>query len=202
MPRLVTPGVNNLFAMARCRAVASLDADKVRTSHQGLDLVPTWVLTSRNGLAYVLAYGGIPLAARGSATASLVVWALGLSELCPLDYDLDGRMLASDNDSCILGPFLRVGHRSALGEDAHLRHGEDVFRTVACSSESGLSGASVPVKQRASRSMMRRVRTLRDGSYSMAPLLRWSSARRSTVCSPSSVACESGAMLDDWPVVS
>jgi len=105
MPRLVTPGVNNLFAMARCRAVASLDADKVRTSHQGLDLVPTWVLTSRNGLAYVLAYGGIPLAARGSATASLVVWALGLSELCPLDYDLDGRMLASDNDSCILGPF-------------------------------------------------------------------------------------------------
>jgi DNA polymerase III subunit alpha len=35
---------------------------------------------------------GILLAARGSATASLVVWALGLSDLCPLDYDLDGRM--------------------------------------------------------------------------------------------------------------
>ena len=35
---------------------------------------------------------GIPLTARGSATASLVVWALGLSDLCPLDYDLDGRM--------------------------------------------------------------------------------------------------------------
>jgi hypothetical protein len=35
---------------------------------------------------------GIPVAARGSATASLVVWALGLSDLCPLDYDLDGRM--------------------------------------------------------------------------------------------------------------
>ena len=34
----------------------------------------------------------IPLAARGSATSSLVVWALGLSDLCPLDYDLDGRM--------------------------------------------------------------------------------------------------------------
>jgi hypothetical protein len=34
----------------------------------------------------------IPVAARGSATASLVVWSLGLSDLCPLDYDLDGRM--------------------------------------------------------------------------------------------------------------
>jgi DNA polymerase III alpha subunit len=34
----------------------------------------------------------IPLAARGSATASLVVWTLGLSDLCPLDYELDGRM--------------------------------------------------------------------------------------------------------------
>ncbi len=34
----------------------------------------------------------IPVGARGSATASLVVWALGLSHLCPLDYDLDGRM--------------------------------------------------------------------------------------------------------------
>jgi DNA polymerase-3 subunit alpha len=34
----------------------------------------------------------IPLAARGSATASLVVWGLGLADLCPLDYDLDGRM--------------------------------------------------------------------------------------------------------------
>jgi DNA polymerase-3 subunit alpha len=33
---------------------------------------------------------GIPLAVRGSATSSLVVCALGLSELCPLDYDLDG----------------------------------------------------------------------------------------------------------------
>ena len=35
---------------------------------------------------------GVPLAARGSATASLVVWTLGLSDLCPLDYGLDGRM--------------------------------------------------------------------------------------------------------------
>jgi DNA polymerase-3 subunit alpha len=35
---------------------------------------------------------GLPLAARGSATASLVVWALGLCDLCPLDHELDGRM--------------------------------------------------------------------------------------------------------------
>src|SRR5207244_6306467 len=35
---------------------------------------------------------GIPLAARGSATSSLVVWALGLSDLCPLDHGLDGRI--------------------------------------------------------------------------------------------------------------
>ena len=35
---------------------------------------------------------GIPLAARGSATASLVVWTLGLSDLCPLDCNLDGGM--------------------------------------------------------------------------------------------------------------
>ena len=33
----------------------------------------------------------IPMTARGSATASLVAWALGLTELCPLDYGLDGR---------------------------------------------------------------------------------------------------------------
>jgi hypothetical protein len=33
----------------------------------------------------------IPLSARGSATSSLVAWALGLVELCPLDHGLDGR---------------------------------------------------------------------------------------------------------------
>jgi DNA polymerase-3 subunit alpha len=38
----------------------------------------------------------IPLAARGSATSSLVVWVLGLSELCPLDYGLDGRMFSHE----------------------------------------------------------------------------------------------------------
>ncbi len=34
----------------------------------------------------------IPLAARGSATSSLVAWCLGLVELCPLDYGLDGQL--------------------------------------------------------------------------------------------------------------
>ena len=35
---------------------------------------------------------GIPLAARGSATSSLVAWALGLVELCPLDHGLDAQL--------------------------------------------------------------------------------------------------------------
>jgi DNA polymerase-3 subunit alpha len=39
---------------------------------------------------------GIPLAARGSATSSLVVWALGLSDLCPVEHGLDGRMFVHD----------------------------------------------------------------------------------------------------------
>jgi DNA polymerase III alpha subunit len=34
----------------------------------------------------------MPLAARGSATSSLVAWCLGLVELCPLDYGLDGQV--------------------------------------------------------------------------------------------------------------
>ena len=38
----------------------------------------------------------IPLAARGSATSSLVAWCLGLVELCPLDYDLDGQVFVHD----------------------------------------------------------------------------------------------------------
>jgi DNA polymerase III alpha subunit len=39
---------------------------------------------------------GIPISARGSATCSLVAWALGLVELCPLDYGLDGEMFMHD----------------------------------------------------------------------------------------------------------
>ncbi|MBV9577969.1 MAG: PHP domain-containing protein, partial [Chloroflexi bacterium] len=38
----------------------------------------------------------IPISARGSATSSLVAWALGLVELCPLDYGLDGQMFVHD----------------------------------------------------------------------------------------------------------
>jgi len=38
----------------------------------------------------------IPLTARGSATSSLAIWALGLADLCPLDYGLDGRMFVHD----------------------------------------------------------------------------------------------------------
>ncbi|MBV9601768.1 MAG: PHP domain-containing protein [Chloroflexi bacterium] len=38
----------------------------------------------------------IAISARGSATSSLVAWALGLVELCPLDYGLDGQMFVHD----------------------------------------------------------------------------------------------------------
>jgi DNA polymerase III alpha subunit len=38
----------------------------------------------------------IPVAARGSATSSLVAWCLGLVELCPLDYDLDGQVFVHE----------------------------------------------------------------------------------------------------------
>jgi DNA polymerase-3 subunit alpha len=38
----------------------------------------------------------IPLAARGSATSSLVAWCLGLVELCPLDYELDGQVFVHE----------------------------------------------------------------------------------------------------------
>jgi len=38
----------------------------------------------------------IPIAARGSATSSLVAWALGLVELCPLDFGLDGQMFVHE----------------------------------------------------------------------------------------------------------
>jgi hypothetical protein len=39
---------------------------------------------------------GMPLAARGSATSSLVAWSLGLVELCPLDYGLDGQLFVHE----------------------------------------------------------------------------------------------------------
>ena len=39
---------------------------------------------------------GIPLVARGSATCSLVVWALGLFKSCPLDDGLYGNLFVHD----------------------------------------------------------------------------------------------------------
>jgi DNA polymerase III alpha subunit len=38
----------------------------------------------------------MPLAARGSATLSLVAWCLGLVEFCPLDYGLDGQLFVHE----------------------------------------------------------------------------------------------------------
>ena len=38
----------------------------------------------------------VAISARGSATSSLVAWALGIVELCPLDYGLDGQMFVHD----------------------------------------------------------------------------------------------------------
>jgi DNA polymerase-3 subunit alpha len=39
---------------------------------------------------------GMPLAARGSATCSLVAWSFGLVELCPLDYGLDSQLFVHE----------------------------------------------------------------------------------------------------------
>src|SRR5262249_34641846 len=47
-------------------------------------------------LAQFCAQHDIPLAARGSATSSLVAWCLGLVELCPLDYGLDGQLFVHE----------------------------------------------------------------------------------------------------------
>jgi hypothetical protein len=57
---------------------------------------------------------GIPLPAPGSASATLAVWALGLLDLCPLDYDLDGRMFVHKAAGAA-GPGLEV---SSLHEQA------------------------------------------------------------------------------------
>ncbi len=48
-------------------------------------------------LAHFCRQRDIPIAARGSATSSLVAWALGLVDLCPLDYDLDGQQFVHDD---------------------------------------------------------------------------------------------------------
>ena len=66
----------------------------------------SWSPLGRTGLAELLLVAqqvalecrtrGIAVSARGSATSSLVAWVLGLVELCPLDYGLDGQMFMHD----------------------------------------------------------------------------------------------------------
>jgi DNA polymerase III subunit alpha len=46
----------------------------------------------------------IALGARGSATSSLVAWALGSTELCPHDYQIDARRFAYDGRPDLLDP--------------------------------------------------------------------------------------------------
>jgi DNA polymerase III alpha subunit len=55
----------------------------------------------------------IPIAARGSVTCSLVAWALGLVELCPLDYGLEGEMFIHDGRPDL--PDLTRGRFAAAG---------------------------------------------------------------------------------------
>jgi hypothetical protein len=66
---------------------------------------------------------GIPLAARGSATSSLVVWALGLSELCPLDYGLDGRMFCHEGRDDLPDLDLEVSSLHEAAVSAFVQHG-------------------------------------------------------------------------------
>jgi error-prone DNA polymerase len=61
---------------------------------------------------------GIPLAARGSATNSLVGWALGLmqEELCPIDYHLDSQLFVHEGrgDLPDLDPEVSSLHEPAV----------------------------------------------------------------------------------------
>ncbi|MCA1644565.1 MAG: hypothetical protein LC797_03550 [Chloroflexi bacterium] len=54
------------------------------------------LLLAAHDVAQFCKQHGIPQAARGSATSSLVAWALGLVELCPLDYHLDSQLFVHD----------------------------------------------------------------------------------------------------------
>jgi DNA polymerase-3 subunit alpha len=66
---------------------------------------------------------GIPVAARGSATSSLVVWALGLSDLCPLDYGLDGRMFCHEGRDDLPDLDLEVSSLHEAAVSAFVQHG-------------------------------------------------------------------------------
>ena len=65
----------------------------------------------------------IPLAARGSATSSLVVWALGLSDVCPLDHGLDGRMFVHDGREDLPDLDLEVSSLHEAAVSAFVQHG-------------------------------------------------------------------------------
>jgi DNA polymerase-3 subunit alpha len=66
---------------------------------------------------------GVPLTARGSATSSLVVWALGLSDLCPLDHGLDGRMFCHDGCGDLPDLDLEVSSLHETAVSAFVQHG-------------------------------------------------------------------------------
>jgi DNA polymerase-3 subunit alpha len=66
----------------------------------------------------------IPIAARGSATSSLVAWALGLVGLCPLDYDLDRQQFVSEGRTDLPDLDLEVSSLHEPAVSAFLaRHG-------------------------------------------------------------------------------
>ena len=65
---------------------------------------------------------GIPLAARGSATSSLVVWALGLSDMCPIDHGLDGRMFVHDGREDLPDLDLEVSSLHEAAVSAFVQH--------------------------------------------------------------------------------
>src|SRR5207248_7925834 len=60
---------------------------------------------------------GIPLAVRGSASNSLVAWALGLvqPELCPLDYRLDPQLFVHEGRGDLPDLDLEVSSMHAAG---------------------------------------------------------------------------------------
>jgi DNA polymerase-3 subunit alpha len=99
-----------------------------------------------NGLADLLLFAyevgrfcserGIPMAARGSATSSLVVWALGLSDLCPLDYGLDGRMFCHDGRGDLPDLDLEVSSLHEAAVSAFVQHG-GVLNTQSPTREAG-----------------------------------------------------------------
>jgi DNA polymerase-3 subunit alpha len=66
---------------------------------------------------------GIPLTACGSATSSLVVWALGLSDLCPFDHGLDGRMFCHEGRDDQPDLDLEVSSLHGAAVAAFVQHG-------------------------------------------------------------------------------